>query len=79
MDREQIERECRERATRYYEELEKHREFIGQFASIGSVEPGKPIESPKRALDTAAFEEIMEAEKKLDKLRQEMKEACNRL
>ena len=79
MNREQMERECIEKATRYYEELEKHREFIGQFASAGSVQPGKPIESPKRAFDTTAMKEITEAEQKLDKLRQEMDEARNRL
>lgn len=79
MDREQIERECRERITRYYEEQKKFEELLSQFVSVGSLESGKPIERPKRALDTAALKEIKEAQQKLDKLRQEMDEACNRL
>ena len=79
MDREEIERECRERITRYYEEQKKFEELLSQFVSIGGVESGKPIESPKRVLDTAAIKEIKEAEQKLDKLRQEMDEADNRL
>lgn len=79
MDREKIERECRERITRYYEEQKKFEELLSQFVSVGSVESGKPIESPKRVFDTAAIKEIRKAEQKLDKLRQEMDEACNRL
>lgn len=78
-NKEEIERECRERIAKYYEELRKHHEFLGQFVSVGWVDPGKPIESPKRVLDTASIKQIREAEQKLDKLRQEMDEACNRL
>jgi len=78
-NKEEIERECRERMAKYYEELRKHEEFLGQFVSVGWVDPGKPIESPKRVLDTASIKQIREAEQKLDKLRQEMDEASNPL
>ena len=78
-NKEEIEREARQRITRYYEEQRKFQELLSQFVSVGWVEPGKPIESPKRVFDTAAIKEIREAEQKLDKLRQEMDEACNRL
>lgn len=78
-NKEEIEREARQRITRYYEEQRKFQKLLSQFVSVGWVEPGKPIESPKRVLDTAAIKEIKEAEQKLDKLRQEMDEACNRL
>ena len=78
-NREEIEREARQRITRYYEEQRKFQELLSQFVSVGRVELGKPIESPKRVFDTAAIKEIREAEQKLDKLRQEMDEACNRL
>ena len=57
----------------------KFEELLSQFVSVGSLESGKPIERPERALDTAALKEIKEAQQKLDKLRQEMDEACNRL
>ena len=79
MNEEEIEQKCEERITRYYKELKKFEELLRQFASVSWVEPGKPIEPPKRVLDTAAIKEIKEAEQKLDKLRQEMDEACNRL
>ena len=78
-NREEIERETRERITRYYEEQKGFQELISQFVSVSWVEHGKPIESPKRVFDTGAIKEIREAEQKLDKLRQEMDEACNRL
>jgi len=76
MDREQIERECRERIKRYSEELKKFEELLSQSVSLGDVEVGKSIESPKRVFDPA---EIEEAKRKLEMLRQEMDEACNRL
>ena len=79
MDREQIERECIERIKRYSEELGKFEELLSQFVSSGDVEGGKPIESPKRIFDNTAIEEIRKSEQKLDKLRQEMGETCNRL
>ena len=78
-NKEEIEREARQRITRYYEEQGKFQKLLSQFVSVGWVEPGKPIESPKRVFDTAAIKEIREAEQKLDKLRQEMDEACSRL
>ncbi len=76
---EEIEREARQQITRYYGELRKFEELLSQFVSVGSIASGKPIESPKRVLDNAAIEEIMRAEHNLDKLRQEMDKACNRL
>jgi len=71
-NREEIEREARQRITAYYEELK-------QFVSVSWVSPGEPIPRPKRVFDAAAIEEIKKAERKLDKLRQEMNEACNQL
>jgi len=79
MNKEEIEQKCKERITRYYEELKKVEELLRQFVSVSWVESGKTIEPPKRVLDTAAIKEIKEAEQRLDKLRQEMDEACNRL
>ena len=76
---EEIEQEARQRITRYYEEQGKFQELLYQFVSIGKVERGKLFESPKRVFDTVAIREIRAAERKLDKLRQEMDEACNRL
>jgi len=78
-NREEIEREARQRITKYYEEQRKSQELLTQFVSVGSVEPGEPISSPRRVFDTAAIKEIREAEQKLDKLRREMDKACNRL
>jgi len=75
-NKEEIEREARQRITRYYEEQRKFEELLGQFVSL--YEPGKLIES-QRLFDTAAIKEIREAEQKLDKLRRQMDEACNRL
>ena len=79
MDRKELEQEYTRLVTRYCEEHEKYVELLSQFASVGQVEPGKPIESPKRLFDTAAIKEIKEAEQKLDKLRQEMNEFRDRL
>ena len=79
MDRKELEQEYTRLVTRYCKEHEKYVELLSQFASVGQVEPGKPIESPKRLFDTAAIKEIKEAEQKLDKLRQEMNEFRDRL
>jgi len=79
MDKEAIERECREAIARYSEELRRYEEFLGQFVSLASVEPGIEIESPKRQLSPTAINEIREAEEKLAKLGQKMDEACDRL
>jgi uncharacterized protein YaaR (DUF327 family) len=73
------EREYRELVERYLEEHEKYKELLLQFASSSNIEVGKPIPSPKRALDTASYKEIKEAERKLDKLHKEMIEARKRL
>jgi hypothetical protein len=75
-DKGEIEREARQRITRYYEEQRKFEELLGQFVSL--YEPGRLIES-QRVLDAAAVKEIREAEQRLDKLRRQMDEACNRL
>jgi len=79
MDRKELEQEYTRRVTRYLEEHEKYKELLIQFASVGQLEPGKQIASPKRVFDTAAIKEIKEAEQKLDKLRREMNEARKRL
>jgi hypothetical protein len=76
MDREQIERECVERTTRYIEELKKFKELLSQLVSMRQVQVGKAMVSPMRAFDAMGFEE---AKQKLDKLHQEMDEACDRL
>ena len=76
MDREQIERECLERTTRYSEELKKFKELLSQLVSMRQVQVGKAMVSPMRAFDAMGFEE---GKQKLDKLRQEMDEACDRL
>ena len=79
MDRKELEQEYTKRVTRYLEEDEKYKELLIQFSSVSQLESGKPIPSPKRLFDTASFKEINEVEQKLDKLRQEMVEARNRL
>ena len=76
MDKEQIERECVERVARYSEELKKFEELLNYFISASKMQVGKAIVSPKRLFNAAALEE---AKQKLDKLRQEMDEAYDRL
>ena len=76
MNREETEQECRERITRYCEEHRKFEDLLSQFVSLSSIEFGKPIQSPRLPFDTAP---IQEAQQRLDKLRKEMNEACNRL
>lgn len=76
MDKEEIERECRELIGRYCEEQKRFEEVLFQFVSCSSIEHGKPIEFPKRVFDPA---EIEKAKQKLDEVYQEMDEACNRL
>ena len=75
MDREQIERECVERISKYSEELKKFEELLNYFISTGKVQAGKVILPPNRVFDAA----LEEAKQKLDKLRQEMDEAYDRL
>ena len=76
MDREQIERQCLERTTRYSEELKRFKEQLSQLVAMSQVQMGKQMISPMRAFDAMGFEK---AKQKLDKLRQEMDEACDRL
>ncbi len=77
MNREQKEQDCRERIARYYEEHRRFEDLLSQFMSLSSsMELGKPIQSPRRAFDIAP---VKEAQQRLDKLRREMNEACNRL
>jgi len=77
MDRKELE-EYRNLVLRYLEEHEKYKELLLQFSSVGQLEIGKPIPSPKRIFDAAAHKEITNLERKLDKLRKEMIEAEKR-
>jgi hypothetical protein len=77
MDRKELE-EYRKLVVRYLEEHEKYKELLLQFSSVGQLEIGKPIPSPKRIFDAASYKEIRDAERKLDKLRKEMIEAEKR-
>ena len=71
MDRKELE-EYRKLVVRYLEEHEKYKELLLQFSSVGQLEIGKPIPSPKRIFDAAGYKEITDLERKLDKLRKEM-------
>ena len=77
MDRKELE-EYRNLVLRYLEEHGKYKELLLQFSSVGQLEIGKPIPSPKRILDAAAYEEITDLERKLNKLRKEMVQAEER-
>ena len=77
MDRKELE-EYRNLVVRYLEEHEKYKELLLQFSSVGQLEIGKPIPSPRRMFDAAAYKEITDVERKLDKLRKEMIEAEKR-
>jgi len=77
MDRKELE-EYRRLVVRYLEEHEKYKELLLQFSSVGQLEIGKPIPSPKRMFDAASYKEISDTERKLDKLRKEMIEAEKR-
>jgi len=77
MDRKELE-EYRNLVVRYLEEHEKYKELLLQFSSVGQLEIGKPIPSPKRIFDAASYKEIRDTERKLDKLRKEMIEAEKR-
>jgi hypothetical protein len=77
MDRKELE-EYRNLVVRYLEEHEKYKELLLQFSSVGQLEIGKPIPSPKRMFDAASYKEIRDTERRLDKLRKEMIEAEKR-
>jgi hypothetical protein len=77
MDRKELE-EYRNLALRYLEEHEKYKELLLRFSSVGQLEIGKPIPSPKRILDAAAYKELTDLERKLNKLRKEMVQAEKR-
>jgi len=77
MDRKELE-EYRNLVLRYLEEHEKYKELLLQFSSVGQLEIGKPIPSPKRILDAAAYKEITDLERKLNKLRKDMVQAEKR-
>jgi len=77
MNRKELE-EYRNLVVRYLEEHERYKEFLLQFSSVGQLEIGKPIPSPKRIFDAAAYKEITDLERKLDKLRKEMIQAEKR-
>jgi uncharacterized protein YaaR (DUF327 family) len=71
MNRKELE-EYRNLVVRYLEEHERYKELLLQFSSVGQLEIGKPIPSPKRIFDAASYKEITDVERKLDKLRKEM-------
>jgi uncharacterized protein YaaR (DUF327 family) len=77
MDRKELE-EYRNLVVRYLEEHERYKELLLQFSSVGQLEIGKPIPSPKRIFDAAAYKEVTDLERKLDKLRKEMIKAEKR-
>ncbi len=77
MDRKELE-EYRNLVLRYLEEHERYKALLLQFSSVGQLEIGKPIPSPKRILDAAAYKEITDLERKLNKLRKEMVQAEKR-
>jgi hypothetical protein len=77
MDRKELE-EYRNLVVRYLEEHERYKELLLQFSSVGQLEIGKPIPSPKRIFDAASYKEITDAAQKLDKLRKEMIKAEKR-
>jgi len=77
MDRKELE-EYRNLVVRYLEEHERYKELLLQFSSVGQLEIGKPIPSPKRIFDAAAYKEITNVERKLDKLRKQMVQAEKR-
>ena len=77
MDRKELE-EYRNLVLRYLEEHERYKELLLQFSSVGQLEIGKPIPSPKRILDAAAYKELTDLERKLNKLRKEMVQAEKR-
>jgi len=77
MNRKELE-EYRNLVVRYLEEHDKYKELLLQFSSVGQLEIGKPIPSPKRIFDAAAYKEITNVERKLDKLRKEMIQAEKR-
>jgi hypothetical protein len=71
MDRKELE-EYRNLVLRYLEEHDKYKGLLLQFSSVGQLEIGKPVPSPKRVFDAAAYQEIAELERKLNKLRKGM-------
>jgi len=77
MDRKELE-EYRNLVLRYLEEHERYKELLLQFSSVGQLEIGKPIPSPKRIFDAASYKEITDVERRLDKLRKEMTQAEKR-
>jgi uncharacterized protein YaaR (DUF327 family) len=77
MNRKELE-EYRNLVVRYLEEHERYKELLLQFSSVGQLEIGKPIPSPKRMFDAASYKEITNVERKLDKLRKEMIQAEKR-
>ena len=77
MERKELE-EYRNLVVRYLEEHERYKELLLQFSSVGQLEIGKPIPSPKRIFDAASYKEITDVERRLDKLRKEMTQAEKR-
>jgi len=77
MDRKELE-EYRNLVLRYLEEHDRYKKLLLQFSSVGQLEIGKPVPSPKRIFDAAAYKEITDLERKLNKLRKGMIEAEKR-
>jgi len=77
MDRKELE-EYRNLVLRYLEEHDRYKKLLLQFSSVGQLEIGKPVPSPKRIFDAAAYKEITDLERKLNKLRKAMIEAEKR-
>ena len=74
MDRKELE-EYRNLVVRYLEEHEKYRELLLQFSSVGQLEIGKPVPSAKRIFDAAAYKEVTDLERKLNRLRKQLVQA----
>ena len=78
-NKEEIERECNRRCVQYVEELRKHEELVSQFVSVSRVEPGKPIQSPKRAFDVDGIKEYRESDQKVQDARKRWHECFDQL
>ena len=77
--KEEIKQECDRLAVQYIEAAKKYHELISQVVSTGEVEPGKPIQPPKRVLDSAALKEMEEAGEEFKEAHQKFHECLKRL
>jgi len=74
-NKKELTQECEQAIERYREEQRKFDKLLSQFVSVGCLESGKEIK-PVRPYDA---DTVKRAERKLDKVRKEMDEACDRL